>query len=181
MGEVGRRDNLQLLLNRQARSILGVLPTTTQRALMRESGLTPVQVILDARQQQFTARLANAWSSKLKVLHHNPSSGAPICKVFREEHEHGRTTEGTDWPPPGEESVVRTTILDYTTAAKSATQRWAREKEPKSGQGSGCGRQIDCAQTMAEWEPQQCVNTEMNGGLAAAFWALDVWRSSTLN
>jgi hypothetical protein len=22
---------------------------------------------------------------------------------------------------------------------------------------------------MAEWEPQQCVNTEMNGGLVAAF------------
>jgi hypothetical protein len=102
---------------------------------MRESGLTPVPVILDSRQQRFTARLANACSSKLKELHHNPSSGAPICKVIREEHEHGRTTEGTDWPPPGEGSVVRTTILDHTTAAKSAAQRCAREKEAKVGAG----------------------------------------------
>jgi len=92
-------------------------------------------VILDARQQRFTARLANACSSKLKELHHNPSSSAPICKVIREEHEHGRTTEGTDWPPPGAESVVRTTILDDTTAAKRAVQRWAREKEAKVGAG----------------------------------------------
>ena len=92
-------------------------------------------MILDARQQRFTARLANACSSKLKELHHNPSSSAPICKVIREEHEHGRTTEGTDWPPPGAESVVRTTILDDTTAAKRAVQRWAREKEAKVGAG----------------------------------------------
>ena len=97
--EEGRRDDLQLLLNRQARAILGALPTTPQGKLIRESGLTPAPVILDARQQRFAARLANACSSKLKELHHNPSSGAPICQVIREEHEHGRTTEGADWPP----------------------------------------------------------------------------------
>jgi len=102
---------------------------------MRESGLTPATVILDARQQRFTARLANACSSKLKELHHNPSSGAPICKVIREEREHGRTTEGTDWPPPGQESVVRTTIPDDTTAAKSAAQHWSREKAAEVGAG----------------------------------------------
>jgi len=39
------------------------------------------------------------------------------------------------WPAPGEEPVVRTTILDDTTAAKSAAQRWAREKEAKVGAG----------------------------------------------
>ena len=120
--EVGRREDLQLLLNRQARSILGALPPTPQGALMSELGLTPVPVLLDSRQQQFTARLANACCGKLKELDHNPCSGASICKVIREEHQHGRTTEGTDWPPPGEESVVRTTILDDTTAAKSAAQ-----------------------------------------------------------
>jgi len=38
-------------------------------------------------------------------------------------------------PPPGEESVVRTAILDDTTAAKSAAQRWGREKEAKIGAG----------------------------------------------
>jgi hypothetical protein len=49
--EVDRRDDLQLLLNRQARSILGALPTTTRSALMRVSGLTPVLVTIDSRQQ----------------------------------------------------------------------------------------------------------------------------------
>jgi len=128
--EVGRRDDLELLLNRQTRSMLGALPTTPRGALMRESGLTPPLVSLDYRQQRFAARLENAWSSKLKELHQNPSSGAPICRVVSKEHEHGRTTEGMNWPAPGQEPVVRTTILD-TTAAKSAAQRWAREKEAK--------------------------------------------------
>jgi hypothetical protein len=102
---------------------------------MRESGLTPAPVILDARQQRFTVRLGNTWSSKLKELHHNPSFGAPICKVIREEHEHGQTTEGTVWPPPGEESVGRTTILGDTTAAKSAAECWARQTGAKVGAG----------------------------------------------
>jgi hypothetical protein len=47
--DAGRRDDLQLLFNRQARSILGALPTTPQGALMRESGLAPAPVILDSR------------------------------------------------------------------------------------------------------------------------------------
>jgi len=133
--EVGRQEDLQLLLNRQAKSIIGALPTTEQGALMRESGLPLAVVILDARQQRFTARLANTCSSKLRELHRNPTSGAPISKVIREEHEHRRTTEGTNWPPPGEESVVRTTILDDTTTAQSAAQCWAREMEAKVGAG----------------------------------------------
>jgi len=45
------RDNLQLLLNRQARSTLGALPTTPRGTLLRDSGLTPASVALDARQQ----------------------------------------------------------------------------------------------------------------------------------
>jgi hypothetical protein len=48
--EIGRREDLQLLLNRQARSTLGALPMTPMGALMRESGLTPAPVALDARQ-----------------------------------------------------------------------------------------------------------------------------------
>ena len=97
--------------------------------------LTPAPVTSDSRQQRFAARLENACSSKLKELHSNPSSGAPICRVVRKEHEHGRTTEGMNWPAPGEEPAVRTTILDDTAAAKSAVQRWAREKEAKIGAG----------------------------------------------
>jgi len=133
--EAGRRDDLQLLPNRQARSILGALPTTPWGALMRESGLTPAPVVLVSRQQQFAARLADACSGKVKELHRIPSSGAPICRVVKEQHEHCRTTEGMLWPAPGEESVVRTIILDDTTAAKRTAQRWAREKEVKIGAG----------------------------------------------
>jgi hypothetical protein len=133
--EVGRQDDLQLLLNRQARSILGALPTMPRGALMREAALTPAPVILDSRQQRFTARLANACSNKLKELHLNPTSGAPICRAVKKEHGHGRTTEGMSWPAPGEESVVRTLILDDDTAAKRAVQRWARENAAKVGAG----------------------------------------------
>jgi len=69
----------------------------------------------------------------------------------------------------------------WTTPPQPSLPRDAGQerKKPKSEQGSGCGRQMDCAQTMAEWELQQCANTEIYGILAAAFWALDVWRSST--
>ena len=133
--EAGRRDDLQHLLNRQDRSILGMLPTTPRGVLMRESGLTLAPVILDSRQQPFAARLENACSRKLPERHKNPSSGAPICRAVRKELEHGRTAQSMNWPTLGEEPVVRTTILDDTTAAKSAAQRWAREKEAKVGAG----------------------------------------------
>jgi len=128
---VGRQDNLQLLLNRQARSIPGVLPMTPRGALMIESGLTPARVTLDSRPQRFAARLGNACCRKLKARPKNPSSGAPIRRVVKKAHEHGRTPDGMNWPAPGKEPVVRTTILDDTTAAKSAAQRWAREEEAK--------------------------------------------------
>jgi len=133
--EVGRQDDLQLLQNRQARSIMGVLLTTSQAALMRESGTTPSPVMLVSWQQRFTARLASTCSSNHKLLHHVLSSGVPICKAFREEHQHGRTTKGTDLPPLNEESLVRTNLLDDTTPGKTATQWWAREIETKVGAG----------------------------------------------
>jgi len=94
------------------------------------------KVILDSRQQRFTARLANACSNKLKELHQNLASGAPICRAVKKQHEHGQTTEGMNWPAPCEEPVVRTIILDDDhTAAKRAAQCWAREKEAKVGAG----------------------------------------------
>ena len=133
--EAGRRDDIQLLLNRQASSILGALPTTPWGALMRESGLTPTGVVLDSTQQRFAARLADSCSSQLKELHRNPSCGALLCRVVKEVHVHGRTNEGMMWPAPGKESVVRTIILDDTTAAKRPLQRWARGNEAKTGAG----------------------------------------------
>jgi hypothetical protein len=89
--EVGRQDDLQLLLNRQARFFLGALPTTPRGALMTESVLTLAPGILDCRQQRFTARLANACSSKIKELHQNHSSGTLTYKVVRKGHEHHQT------------------------------------------------------------------------------------------
>jgi len=133
--EVGRRYDLQLLLNRQARSILGVLPTTPHSALRRESGLAPAPVTSDRRQQQFAGRLESACTNNQKELHSNPSSGAPTCRVVRIAHEHGRTTEGMNWPSLGKEPAVTTTILDNTAAAKRAGQPRAREKEAKIGAG----------------------------------------------
>jgi hypothetical protein len=56
--------------------------TTPMGAFLRDSGLTPAPVALDARQQRFTARLASACEgSKLKEVHDHPMSGAPICKL----------------------------------------------------------------------------------------------------
>ena len=72
--EPGRRDDLQLLLNRQARSILDALPTTPRGALIRDSGLTPVPGILESSQQRFAARLANTCCNKLRKLHQHPCS-----------------------------------------------------------------------------------------------------------
>jgi len=133
--KVRRQDNFQLLLNRQARSVLGALPTTPRGALMLESGLTPAPVILDSRQQRFAARLANACSSKLKELHEDDASGTPICRVVQIEHEHGQTTENMSWPAPGEEPVVQTISLDDKSTAKIAAQCWATKKEAKVGAG----------------------------------------------
>jgi len=100
-------------------------------ALMREAGLTPVPGILDCRRQWFKARLADACSNKSKELHQNPSTGAPIHRVVKTEHEHGRTTEGITWAAPGEASVGRTIVLDNKLAAKRAAQHWATEKAAK--------------------------------------------------
>jgi ribonuclease HI len=102
---------------------------------MRESWGIPAPVTLDNRQQRVAARLETACSSKLKVLPSNPSSGAPIYRVVRNEHEHGRKTEGMNWPAPGEKPVVRITIQDDTAGAKSTTQLWASEKEAKIATG----------------------------------------------
>jgi len=58
-----------------------------------------------------------------------------VCRVVKEQHEHGRTTEAMMWPATGEESVVRTIILDNATAAKRTVQLWVTEKEARIGVG----------------------------------------------
>jgi len=55
--DVGRRDDLELLLNQHAWPVLGMLLTTPRGALMRGCGLTPAPGILVSGQRQFAARL----------------------------------------------------------------------------------------------------------------------------
>jgi hypothetical protein len=76
-------------------------------------------VALDSKQQRFTARLANACEGfKLKEVHDYPTSGAPICRIIKKEHERGREVETMRWPNPEEESAVKTVILSDDAAAK---------------------------------------------------------------
>jgi len=71
----------------------------------------------------------------------------------------------------------RTTPLQPTASRSAGHER----NNTNLVQGAGCFEQMDHAQTMAKWEPQPGVNTELNRGLGAAFWVLDVWRFSTPN
>jgi ribosomal protein S8E len=87
---------------------------------MMESGLMPVPVILDFRQQRFAARLANSCSSHLKELNRDSSSGTPICGVVKTEQNDVLTTEGICRPALGEASVVKTNILEDQSIAKCA-------------------------------------------------------------
>ncbi|KAF8533028.1 hypothetical protein BDD12DRAFT_900657 [Trichophaea hybrida] len=177
--ETGRREDLQLLFNRQARSTLGALPMTPLGALMRESGLIPAAVALDSRQQRFTARLANACEgSKLKEMHDYLTSDAPICRVIKKEHERDWEAETMRWPNPDEELAVKTAILSDDIAAKREAIRWAREKEAKVGAGIWMWWTDGSRTDDGEWEPQQYASTETAGSPSAATSASDEWRST---
>jgi len=110
--EIGRREDVQLRLNRQSGSSLGAIPTTPMGAHMRESGFAPVPVALDARQQQFTARLTTPYEgSKLQMVLDHPSSGATMGRVITKEHKRGREAETMRWPNPYEVPEVKMVIL----------------------------------------------------------------------
>jgi hypothetical protein len=118
---------------------------------MRHSGCTPAAVVLDSRQQRFAARLANACEgSKLKKLYDHPTSGSPICRVVKKEHECGRTTEAMCWPDPREEPAVKPIMLDDDTAAMRVAKRRARTWQAKLDQVPGCGGQTDFDRMMEE-------------------------------
>jgi len=134
--EIGRREDLQLRLNWQARITLGSLPTTPLGLLMRDSGLTAVPVVLDSRQQRFAARLASTFEGlEQKETYQHPTSGARICKVIKKEHKRGLEAETMCWPRPEEEQVVKTVKLSDDTAAKREAKRWASEREARVSVG----------------------------------------------
>jgi len=104
---------------------------------MRDSGLTPAAVALDARQQRFVARLANmSEGSMSKEFFEYPTSGAIVGRVAAGEHARGRRAEAMRWPDPGEKPAVKATILEDDTEAKRAAELWAKKKEGKTGSGT---------------------------------------------
>jgi hypothetical protein len=56
-GQESWAKGLQLLINRQARAITGMLPKTPLGALIREAALEPANVLLDTRKAKYAARL----------------------------------------------------------------------------------------------------------------------------
>jgi len=100
---------------------------------MGDSGRTPAAAMLESSQQRFAARLANVCTNKLKNLHQYPSSGTPVCRAVTEEYKHGQITDCKNRPALGNKSVVRTVILDDTTTAKRAAQRWVPKMEANVG------------------------------------------------
>jgi hypothetical protein len=74
-------------------------------------------------------KLANACEgSKLKEVYDYPTSGAPICRVIKKDHERGRKAETMHRSNPDEEPAVKTVILSDDTAAKREVIHWARER-----------------------------------------------------
>jgi len=101
---------------------------------MRDSGLAPAPVALDARQQRLAARFASPCEgSNQQETYNHPRSGALICRVIKKEHESGREAETMRWPCPDEEPSVKMVILSDPTAAKREAKRWATEREANVG------------------------------------------------
>ena len=58
-GSAGRQDNVQEVINQEARLTLGAFRTTNQGALSLESGLRPAAAQLDNRLRRYALRLAS--------------------------------------------------------------------------------------------------------------------------
>ena len=56
-GQKNYEQTFQKLLNRQARSITGMYPSTPIHPLLSEAGLIPARILLDLRQKRYTYRL----------------------------------------------------------------------------------------------------------------------------
>jgi hypothetical protein len=122
---VGRRDDLQPLLNQQTMSVLGAPPTTPWEALCTESGLIPASVILNSTQQQpqpFLARETNSWSSDLNESYKDPSSGITNILSSQDRTRAQPDNQGMTWLALAEDSVVKTIIVDHQSTNERAGQ-----------------------------------------------------------
>jgi ribonuclease HI len=86
-GQKDRLDGIQTMINRQARAVTGMLKTTPVGPLVKEAGLAPAEILLEARQLNYTTRL-------LGLPDDNPAKGV-LPTSFR---------EGDQYAQPGEQT-----------------------------------------------------------------------------
>ncbi|OJJ79573.1 uncharacterized protein ASPGLDRAFT_944566 [Aspergillus glaucus CBS 516.65] len=89
-GQKDRLAGIQLMVNRQARAITGMLKSTPVGPLVREAGLAPAEALLEARQLRYTTRLLS--------LPENHPAKKILPVSFREGDQHTQ---------PGEQSPAR--------------------------------------------------------------------------
>ena len=86
-GQKDRLAGIQLMINRQARAITGMLKSTPVGPLVHEAGLAPAEALLEARQLRYTTRLLNLPES------HPAKKILPVS--FREGDQHTQPGEQT--------------------------------------------------------------------------------------
>jgi len=78
-GQKDRLAGIQLMIDRQAHTITGMLKSTRVWPLVREAGLTPAEALLEARQLRYTTRLVS-------LPENHPAKILPVS--FRERDQH---------------------------------------------------------------------------------------------
>ncbi|ODM18159.1 hypothetical protein SI65_06030 [Aspergillus cristatus] len=86
-GQKDRLVGIQLMINRQARAITGMLKSTPVGPLVREAGLAPAEALLEARQLKYTTRLLS--------LPENHPAKEILPVSFREGDQHTQPGEQT--------------------------------------------------------------------------------------
>jgi len=83
-----------------------------------------------------------------------------IRRVYYYVHDHGRKIERMNWQVPGENRWSGPPC--WMTPPQPKDRRCAGQgrENPKSEQGSRFAGQMDCAQTMAQWDSLQSANTK---------------------
>ncbi|KAI9035197.1 ribonuclease H family protein [Aspergillus affinis] len=88
-GQKNRQEGVQLMINRQARAITGMLKTTPVGLLVREAAVTPAEVLLEARLLGYITRLLG--------LPENHPANKILPVSFQERDQHAQPGE----PTPG--------------------------------------------------------------------------------
>lgn len=86
-GQKDRLAGIQLMINRQARAITGMLISTPIGPLVREAGLTPAEALLEVQKLRYTTRLLS--------LPENHPAKKILPVSFREGEQHAQPREQT--------------------------------------------------------------------------------------